>query len=692
MKQVLRRNYYRRVLRFAICALLCLRPALATEKSASEQDGLSLKFSAYELALDKLSRQYGKNPQDVLQRMSALQAAPLSISDEALDNAFRCLAYARLEQKTQIQVQIDALSKLAKLPKSSQQNNALETARYLCQSFLSNEPAASDRALASAYHWGRQAEGAALRYWSSTAYAAMVALQGRARAAMDATKLALKIARANQDSLRLSESLRTLAGIENDFGNRQDALAHINEAIHLAQQSQLQRVEIDYSLTKVFILTLLKNYDEARTLNARLEQLCKQAELAEFELGVIGNYAELAYRQGDFKSALQFAQRALALTQDKPQGLLPAYVNATMGLSLLQIHQPELAEQHFAQAITLLRRAQRLLDLRDLYGSQAQAYAEINDYKKAYQRLQEKLKLSEEIEQESQGHDAAETRQLLELEQKEKDNLRLQEIAYASQLAEQQANVRAQTYWIIILASAFGLVLTLQLAWYLKRRNVHLLNQNQQLDRQRYLDSLTGLLNRHFYQDKQAELHQQLQSATEKGRQFVVFILDVDYFKQINDRYGHAAGDAALSEVTRCLKLSLRDTDNLLRWGGEEFVVFSELSAGMQALQLAERLRTEVEQRDWCYQQHAIALRVSIGYASLPLYWQDGTAVDLEQALRLADAALYLAKRQGRNRSVGVSAIQQQSFSREQIFNELELAWQNQQVSLQFSSNVSNIA
>ncbi len=646
---------------------------------------LSLHFSVFEQALDKFSRQYGKDSQQLLQRLPTLKPVPEAIPDQALSYAFRCMIYARREQKTELQLQIDSLASLNKSPRLLAQNNAVLAARYLCQSFLATNSEAADRAITMAFHWGRQAESAALRYWVSTAYASMVALQGRARAAMEASKIALKIARANQDQLRLSESLRTLAGIENDFGNRQDALNHINEAIHLAQQMHITGYEIDYLLAKSYILLHLARYEEAKAVNAKIEQLCKEHNLAEFELDLIGNHAELAYYQGDYKTALLYAQRAKLMVEGKPRGLQPAYVHGILGLILLRMRQSEAAEPHLRAAMTMFREAKRLLDLRDLYANQAEAYAANDDYKKAYQVLQEKLKISEEIEQESQGHDAAETRQLLELEQKEKENLRLQEIAYASQLAEQQANVRAQRYWIIILASAFGLVLALQFALYFKRRNAHLIDQNLHLDRQRYLDSLTGLLNRHYYQDKQAELSAQLQAAVASQRQFAVFMLDVDFFKQINDSYGHAAGDAALREVSRCLQLSLRDSDKLLRWGGEEFLVFSALSADSNAAQLAERIRTEVAQQNWHYQQQAIELRVSIGYVSLPLFWQDGVALDLDYALRLADSALYLAKRQGRNRSVGVSGLQQQSYSREQILADLDGAWQSQQVHLQIT-------
>lgn len=663
--------------------LLLVWPAeVAYPRQQATSVSLEQRFSRYEQAIDKLARNYTDEPLQALLQLSTISPQPSTIPDRALNLVYRCLLTSRLKKVDDFAALIAEFDVLEKSAHSPGTSNALHAARYLCLSLQAQSPSSSELALANAYHDVRQADGAVLRYWISTSYAAMTALHGRARAAMEAHKLALGIARANHDDLRLSESLRTLAGVEVDFGNKQDALLHIDEAIQIVQRANLPKAELDFLLTKGFILLSLKRYDESWTVYHRAEQFAIEQKANDVFPVIWGNYADLSYHQGNFKRANDYVQKVLTIARQENDPMLMAYTKATMGLLAVRAQQDKQAESYLSEASSLFREANRLVDLRDLYGNQAQAYAAMDEFKKAYLALQNKQKLIEEIEQESQGHDAAEAGQLLELEHKEKENLRLHEIAYASQLAEQQANVRAQRYWIAILGSAICLVLAVQLLWYLKRRNTQLLDQNLLLDRQRYLDGLTGLFNRLYYQDKLAELSKRIAQAVAQQRQFVVFILDVDFFKQVNDNYGHDAGDAALKEVTRRLQLSVRERDIVLRWGGEEFVVFSELPVDSDASLLAERLRTEIAQQDWYYQQKKIALRVSIGYACLPLYWRDGAALTLEMALKLADAALYLAKRKGRNRSIGVTAIRQQNLSCEQILADLEAAWASQQVQL----------
>jgi diguanylate cyclase (GGDEF)-like protein len=135
-----------------------------------------------------------------------------------------------------------------------------------------------------------------------------------------------------------------------------------------------------------------------------------------------------------------------------------------------------------------------------------------------------------------------------------------------------------------------------------------------------------------------------------------VLLLDVDHFKQINDRVGHDAGDAVLVEVARRLRLAVRSDDLIVRWGGEEFVVVAERlgDAGVEAL--AQRLLDGIAGTPVAVDGGEVHVTASIGYACFPL--ADGPPIDWEKALGLVDAALFLAKADGRNRGVGVLGVQ----------------------------------
>lgn len=124
-----------------------------------------------------------------------------------------------------------------------------------------------------------------------------------------------------------------------------------------------------------------------------------------------------------------------------------------------------------------------------------------------------------------------------------------------------------------------------------------------------------------------------------------VIMVDLDHFKLINDRYGHAIGDQALVHVTRLLEEHRREADVCCRYGGEEFALVLEDADGETALAVAERIRRAVETSEFVPDGKQVPLRLSAGIASFPnLPIKKG-----RELIELADEALYEAKRRGRN-------------------------------------------
>lgn len=134
-------------------------------------------------------------------------------------------------------------------------------------------------------------------------------------------------------------------------------------------------------------------------------------------------------------------------------------------------------------------------------------------------------------------------------------------------------------------------------------------------------------------------------------------MLDLDHFKLVNDTYGHAAGDCVLKQLADVLAGTVRKSDVLVRWGGEEFVLVARMRQREHACVLAENLRHQIETADFRLPDGSILRRTcSIGFCSLPFFLDRPRQLSWEQALGLADAALYVAKQEGRNRWVGVRA------------------------------------
>ncbi len=163
-------------------------------------------------------------------------------------------------------------------------------------------------------------------------------------------------------------------------------------------------------------------------------------------------------------------------------------------------------------------------------------------------------------------------------------------------------------------------------------------------------DGLTGLHNRRYLERHLATLVQQ---ASARERPLSVLILDIDHFKSINDTYGHAAGDEVLREFSRRVRKAVRGIDLACRLGGEEFVIAMPDTDAALALLVGERLRQKIAGEAFATGEvgASIGVTVSIGICSLSS--PDDTADEL---VKRADAALYLAKRHGRNRVVAAAA------------------------------------
>lgn len=156
-------------------------------------------------------------------------------------------------------------------------------------------------------------------------------------------------------------------------------------------------------------------------------------------------------------------------------------------------------------------------------------------------------------------------------------------------------------------------------------------------------DELTGLYNRRFLKEA---LKRELARAKRYGAGLVILMMDLDHFKEINDTYGHTVGDMVLCKVGRMLLESMRQSDLVCRYGGEEFAVILPNTGGEEARLVCERFREKVSKHQFEYNSSKFQLTLSIGITSHDSS-RDQSPLDL---INNADQALYQAKREGRNR------------------------------------------
>jgi diguanylate cyclase (GGDEF)-like protein len=173
------------------------------------------------------------------------------------------------------------------------------------------------------------------------------------------------------------------------------------------------------------------------------------------------------------------------------------------------------------------------------------------------------------------------------------------------------------------------------------RVGLRLRERMDDLERRAYRDSLTGLINRGAFED---ELRRYWEASRRHGTRLSVLIVDIDRFKEINDTHGHPAGDDALRRTAAVLARSVRASDVVARYGGDEFVIVAPACPPASAVTIAGRFRDGLAAPPDPTAGRATPLTLSVGIAGT-----DGpTPIDLDELLHQADQALYLAKRSGR--------------------------------------------
>ncbi|MBZ5680935.1 MAG: GGDEF domain-containing protein [Acidobacteriia bacterium] len=212
---------------------------------------------------------------------------------------------------------------------------------------------------------------------------------------------------------------------------------------------------------------------------------------------------------------------------------------------------------------------------------------------------------------------------------------------------------------IATLATMFVMALLIFLKHH--RFNQELKRANTVLEEASLTDPLTGIRNRRYFSASiAADISQTLRSYADshdpRTRDLVFYLIDADNFKEINDRFGHDAGDRVLVEMSRRISLCVRLSDVLVRWGGEEFLIVSRYTDRRDATILAARVLAAVADTPFVLYQpdETIYRTCSIGWAAFPWLPKDPEAIDYDEVLSLADQGLRQAKRSGKNRAVGM--------------------------------------
>ena len=279
--------------------------------------------------------------------------------------------------------------------------------------------------------------------------------------------------------------------------------------------------------------------------------------------------------------------------------------------------------------------AQPADDIAELYELRSRAHAAVGNYSAAFSDQGEYLRRMREQGTLDRIREVAQLRVQFENDQEKQKIILLEK---DKKLAEEKLNSQTRTTQLVAIAGLAGLITAFFLGYALLSHRRH----RAELIRLAERDDLTGLLNRRAIVRKAVEV---LSRAREAKGTLIIGLIDLDHFKSINDRFGHAVGDQLLQRFAAALRTSLHTREIFGRYGGEEFLVLFPDTSMDQARQASERLRTNLRDQRLRVEDQDVTVTISLGLAS----YESGDVL-FDQVARRADIALYVAKTQGRDR------------------------------------------
>jgi diguanylate cyclase (GGDEF)-like protein len=279
--------------------------------------------------------------------------------------------------------------------------------------------------------------------------------------------------------------------------------------------------------------------------------------------------------------------------------------------------------------------AQPADDIAELFELRSRAHAAVGNYTAAFTDQGEYLRRVREQGTLDRIREVAQLRVQFENDQ-EKQKIALLE--KDKKLAEERLKSQTRRTQLVAIAGLTGLVTAFFLGYALLSHRRH----RAELIRLAERDELTGLLNRRAIVRKAVEF---LTRAREAKGTLIIGLIDLDHFKSINDRFGHAVGDQLLQRFAAALRTALHTREVFGRYGGEEFLVLFPDSTLEEARQSADRLRSHLRDQRMRVDDQDVAVTLSLGLAS----YETGDVL-FDQVARRADIALYVAKTQGRDR------------------------------------------
>lgn len=445
-----------------------------------------------------------------------------------------------------------------------------------------------------------------------------------------------------------------IARLQAELRNDQAALDMADRTIEIAKRSQLHARLADLYLLKGFVEG--REGPNEQALQSYYQAINWAEEVVDNRVRLLGrnNAGSVLLQMGRYDEAREILQQGLALSEslgrDQDRDIMLfnlAYIDVLEGRYDDGLQQMEAATERY-------RTYARQAEVADWLEYLALGYEHAGRFQQQAQTLLEQRQLREDIFRAERDRAISALQLRFDTEEQ---NREIELLSQRSRLQQEQlANQRLQQRSVKLVVVIVILVVLVLFSFYhrtTRQKSQKLEEDNEELLDQSIRDPLTGLLNRRSLQDEM-RAHARL-----PGEKDALFLIDIDFFKQINDQQGHAAGDEVLTTLASRLSRVCRDTDLVVRWGGEEFLVVLRHTDIEALTNFSKRLLDAVGAEPVTFAGQSIKVTATAGFITLPLDGFSEDSLAWERGLQIADLLLYYGKSHGRNQVNGITGLRE---------------------------------
>lgn len=483
---------------------------------------------------------------------------------------------------------------------------------------------------------------------------------GKFEAALTSTLKSLDYAknRPQQSQASVLRSLNQLNNVYASMKNEEKALRMIEEALVIAKNVGATKMQGTLYLNQGNIYSSMGRMDAAVDAYQKALKIGAESGLTGTHATALNNIGDTYLIRKDYPRAEVMARRALAKYQEAGEMDGVATAQCNIGFALMGQGRIKEGAAQVQAALKFIHDSGARADEEAILEELARMYAQAGLYREAYDTVRDQQKLAKELFNADRAKSVATLQEQFDSVQREKQ---IELLARENSLKDAEINnSRLQR-----IVSILGTVVTVMAGIFMfmlyrkvRKANQKLHEANKQLEFHSVRDPLTGLFNRRSF----LELMKQRAPTAGSGRREDantdgLMILDIDHFKHINDTLGHAGGDTVLVEIAKRLRSTVRDSDMVMRWGGEEFLVYSPKANAVHLKNLAHRVLKVIGETPIDVNGQSLQVTVSGGFLALPFSGLTEEECNWEKAMQIADMALYLGKVNGRNRAYGLSRL-----------------------------------